>query len=249
MRTIPCGRKSAFRAREKLGQDGNSRRARCQTGWNVLHAAVSGMSVIRILLPIAVGLAGCASTYQVVQVPQREADLYPLSETRQGVSVAVDEVTSSDRAASYFGADLVRVGIVPLVVVISNNGAHRIDIKPADILLTRGTQIIDPLRLETVVAMAEKEHGPVSSATQKAIAGYFEGVAFSERVLPPGATYQGVMFFSIPRQTVASDSMFSAMTLFHESGMWIQVGARDLDTGNRVRFGPFSVASLPSAVK
>ena len=49
-------------------------------------------------------------------------------------------------------------------------------------------------------------------------------------VLPPGATYQAVMFFPTPRQTATSDSMFSAMTLFHESGMWIQVGVRDLDT-------------------
>jgi len=42
---------------------------------------------------IVVGLAGCASSYQVVQFPQREADLYPLSQTRDGISVAIDEVT------------------------------------------------------------------------------------------------------------------------------------------------------------
>ena len=63
------------------------------------------------------------------------------------------------------------------MVVISNNGAHRIDVKRADVLLTRGTQVIDPIRLETVVAMAKKEHGPVSSATQKSLARYFEGMA------------------------------------------------------------------------
>lgn len=198
---------------------------------------------------MAAGLAGCSSTYQVVQVPQRDADLYPLSQTRQGVSVAIDEITSSDRAASYFGADLVQVGIIPLVVVISNNGAHRIDVKPADVLLTRGTQIIDPLRLETVVEMAKKRHGSVSSTTQKSVAEYFEKLAFSEMVLPPGATYQGVMFFPLPRKEVSSDSMFSAMTLFRESGMWILVGARDLDAGSRMRFGPFSVSSPQSTAE
>jgi hypothetical protein len=201
------------------------------------------MSFIRILMLTAAGLAGCSSTYRVVQVPQRDADLYPLSQTREGVSVAIDEITSSDRAASYFGADLVQVGIIPLVVVISNNGAHRIDVKPADVMLSRGTQIIDPLRLETVVAMAKKQHGALGATTQKSVAEYFEGLAFSEMVLPPGATYQGVMFFPIPRKKVSSDSMFSAMTLFRDSGMWILVGARDLDTGSRVHFGPFSVAS------
>jgi len=198
---------------------------------------------------MAAGLAGCSSTYRVVQVPQRDADLYPLSQTRQGVSVAIDEITSADRAASYFGADLVQVGIIPLVVVISNNGAHRIDVKPADIMLTRGTQIIDPLRLETVVETAKKRHGSVRPTTQKSVAEYFEGLAFSETVLAPGATYQGVMFFPIPRKAVSSDSMFSAMTLFRDSGMWILVGARDLDTGSRVHFGPFSVSSPPDTAK
>jgi hypothetical protein len=201
------------------------------------------MSFIRILMLAAAGLAGCSSTYRVVQIPQRDADLYPLSQTRQGVSVAIDEITSSDRAASYFGADLVQVGIIPLVVVISNNGTHRIDVKPGDVMLSRATQIIDPLRLEAVVAMARKQHGAIAAATQKSVTEYFEGLAFSEMVLPPGATYQGVMFFPIPRKKVSSDSMFSAMTLFRDSGMWIVVGARDLDTGNRVHFGPFSVSS------
>jgi hypothetical protein len=211
--------------------------------------AVSDMSFIRISMLMAAGLAGCSSTYQVVQVPQRDADLYPVSQTRQGVSVAIDEITSSDRAASYFGADLVQVGIIPLVVVISNNGAHRIDVKPEDVLLSRGTQIIDPLRLETVVATAQKRHGFMSSSTQKSLAEYFEGQAFSEMILPPGATYQGVMFFPIPRKEPSSDSMFSAMTLFRDSGMRILVGARDLDTGNRVHFGPFSVSSPQSTDK
>src|SRR6202035_1966010 len=95
---------------------GNSRIARCQTDGKFQHVAVSDMSFIRILMLTAAGLAGCSSTYRVVQVPQRDADLYPLSQTRQGVSVAIDEITSSDRAASYFGADLVQVGIIPLVV-------------------------------------------------------------------------------------------------------------------------------------
>lgn len=207
------------------------------------------MSFIRIMVLMAAGLAGCSSTYQVVQVPQRDADLYPLSQTRQGVSVAIDEITSPDRAASYFGADLVQVGIIPLVVVISNNGPHRIDVKPADVLLTRGTQIIDPLLLETVIAMAKKQHGSIRPATQKSVAEYFEGLAFSEMILPPGATYQGVMFFPIPRKEVSSDSMFSAMTLFRDSGMRILVGARDLDTGDRVHFGPFSVSSPQSTVQ
>jgi hypothetical protein len=208
--------------------------------------AVSNMSSVRIPMLIAVGLVvGCASSYRVVEVPQREADLYPLSQTRGGLSVAIDEITSSDRAARYFGVNLIEVGVVPLVVIISNNGTHRIDLKPSDVLLRQGTQIIDPLPVETVVTIAKNRHRPLRSSTQKLVAGYFDGVAFKEMVLAPGETYQGVLFFPIAQsQKKNPDSLFSAMSLFHESGLQAVVGARDLETGSRMHFGPFSL-SIP----
>jgi hypothetical protein len=195
---------------------------------------------------VAGGLVvGCASSYRVVEVPQREADLYPLSQTRGGLSVAIDEITSSDRAARYFGVNLVDMGVVPLVVIISNNGTHRIDLKPSDVLLRQGTQIIDPLPLETVVTMAKNQRRPLRSSTQKLVAGYFDGLAFKEMVLAPGETYQGVLFFPISQpQKKSPDSLFSAMSLFHESALQAVVGARDLETGSRMHFGPFSL-SIP----
>jgi hypothetical protein len=200
------------------------------------------MSSVKTLMLMTLGLAGCASSYQVVEVPQREADLYPYSQTRNGLTIAIDEITSSDRAARYFGANLVQMGVVPVVVVISNNGVGHIDLKPSDVLVRQGTQIIDPLPLETVVAMVKNQHGHLRSRTQKEIAAYFEGLVFKDRVLTPAETYQGVLFFPIAPPQRSSDSLFSAMSLFRESGLQVLVGARDLDTGNRMRFGPFPLA-------
>ena len=46
---------------------------------------------ILIVSLAALAVSGCASSYRVVQVPQYGADLYPQSQTRAGVTVAVDE--------------------------------------------------------------------------------------------------------------------------------------------------------------
>jgi hypothetical protein len=180
--------------------------------------------------------AGCTSTYHVVEYPQREADLYPLSQSQDGISVAVDEVTRAGRADRYFGTDLARRNILPLAVVVSNNGAHRVTIRPADVLLHQGTEVIDPLPMDVVIARASG-HDP-----QSRVAKYFDGLAFKETVLPPGGSYEGVMFFPVP-QARKADSRFTALPLFTPSGLQVIVGARDLDTQTRYRFGPFTLTA------
>src|SRR5882672_1437969 len=91
---------------------------------------------LSMLMSLALGLAGCAgSSYQVVQIPQRAADLYPVSQAESGVTVAIDEIRSPDRVEKYFGTNLTRHGVLPLAIVISNNSEHRIVVTPADVLL------------------------------------------------------------------------------------------------------------------
>jgi hypothetical protein len=87
---------------------------------------------------LALTLAGCSRSYRVVDVPQYGADLYPLSQTKSGVTVAVDEIRGSERAERLFGSDLTREGIFPVNVVVSNYSKQRVVVKPSDILLYRG---------------------------------------------------------------------------------------------------------------
>jgi hypothetical protein len=196
------------------------------------------------MMLIAVGLAGCASSYRVVQFPHREADLYPLSQTRGGISVAIDEVMDPERARRYFGTDLTRHAILPVAVVISNNGERRIALKPSDVLLHQGMQVIDPLPIEAVVTLAKNQRWFLGSKTGKELVAYFDELTFKEMVLTPGETYQGVMFFPLKQQERDSDRLFSVLPLFPESGLKVLVGARDVETGSRLHFGPFSL-SLP----
>src|SRR5262245_22687947 len=106
----------------------------------------------------ASGLGACAGTYQVVRMPQREADLYPLSQTQAGVTIAIDEIKDAARAERYFGADLIKARILPVAVVVSNYGQHPVIVKPSDILLHQGKEIVDPLPIEVVLASAKSEH-------------------------------------------------------------------------------------------
>src|SRR5262245_24640086 len=143
---------------------------------------------------LALALVSCAGSYQVVQrLPEREAELYPLSQTREGITVAIDEISGAERSYRYFGANLTREGILPLVVVVSNHGAHRIIVKPSDVLVRRANEIIDPLSIETVIAIAKNQYWPLRSKTEKEVETYFNWLAFKETVLVSEETYQGVI--------------------------------------------------------
>lgn len=203
------------------------------------------MTSTRLILPVflAAVLMGCAGSYQVVQIPQREADMYPLSQTAAGVTVAIDEVRSAARAERYFGADLVKAGIVPVSVIVSNYGKHRVVVKPSDILLHQNKEIVDPLPLEMVVTTAKDEHWFLGSKTEQSIYSFFENVAFKETILFPKDTYRGVMFFAAPKPARTSDRFFTLLSVFREGGPKIRVAMTDLDSGERVHFGPFSLTA------
>jgi hypothetical protein len=194
------------------------------------------MEVLRMFarsLPVfmVLAVAGCISTYHVVEYPKRDADLYPLSQSQEGISVAVDEVTRAGRADRYFGTDLTRHDILPLAVIVSNNGAHRVAVKPADVLMHEGTEVIDPLPMDVVIARAGEQG-----------AKHFEGLTFKETVLPPGGSYEGVMFFPVP-QAKKWDSRYTALPIYNPGSLQVIVSARDLDTQARYHFGPFSLSA------
>lgn len=201
------------------------------------------MTSMRVLLPVLLSLVllGCAGSYQVVHMPQYEADLYPQSQTKAGITIAIDEIKRPQRAERYFGADLIKQGILPVAVVVSNYGKQRAVVKPSDILLHRGREIIDPLPVEIVVATAKRQHGFLRSKTEEELNKFFENTTFKETVLLPNETYRGVMFFAAPMPKRTTDRYFTALSVFRESGPRLRVGLTNLDTGDRLLFGPFSL--------
>ena len=143
-------------------------------------------------------MSGCASSYRVVQVPQYGADLYPQSQSRSGVTVAIDELKTTERVERLFGADLIKEGILPVNVVVSNFGKQRMVLKPSDILLHQGKDVIDPIPVELVMATAKRQKTFLRSATQAEVDKYFAQSTFKETTLFPNETYRGVMFFAVP---------------------------------------------------
>jgi hypothetical protein len=189
---------------------------------------------------LALVLTSCASPYQVAQLPERDADLYPLAQSKAGVTIAIDEIRNPERARLYFGADLIGKRIVPVAVVISNHAEHRVDVRPANVLLYRGKEIVDPLPLELVVEAAKREHALHSGAGQQ-IDDFFRTAALNEKVVLAHETYQGVMFFPAPKPRKRSDDFFM-LNLYREAAVKLRVDVTVLDTGDRLHFGPFSLS-------
>ena len=194
-----------------------------------------------LLIPLVALLSACASSYRVVQVPQYGADLYPQSQTRSGVTVAVDEIKNAQRAERLFGADLIKAGILPVNVVVSNFGKQRMILKPSDILLHQGKDVIDPIPFEMVLATA-KQQKFLRSTTEAEVNKYFAEATFKETTLLPNETYRGVMFFAVPAQKKqAMDRFFTSWSVYTESGPKVRVGVTNLDSGERVLFAPFAI--------
>ncbi len=200
-----------------------------------------------ILAVLMLGLTACSpSAYEVVEIPVREADLYPLSQTKEGITVAVDEITNSARSKQYFGVDMFEYGIVPVNVVISNHSDRRQLVSPSDILLLRGRQtIVDPLPVQNITELVSRDYSHLDFVTVDQINEYLDDLTLQEIVLMPDQVYQGVMFFLAEQPEKGKRSRhFSVTSLYRTGALNVQVGVDDLETRERRLFGPFPI-SLP----
>src|SRR3954469_15008693 len=153
-------------------------------------------SPIRALLALlALVLSACAGSQRAVQLPQYGADIYPQAQTLAGVTVAVDEMNNAERVERLFGSDLIKEGILPVSVVVSNFGKQRLLLKPSDMLLYQGKEVIDPIPIEMVMSIAKRQKSFLRASTREEVDKYFEEATFKETALYPSETYRGVMFF------------------------------------------------------
>jgi len=204
------------------------------------------MTPVRVALCplLALVLSACASSYRVVHVPQYGADLYPQSQTRSGITVAIDEIKSAERVERLFGADLIGEGILPVSVVVSNFGKQRLLLKPSDLMLYRGKEVIDPIPVEMVMSVAKRQKTFLRSSTKEEVDKYFEEATFKETALYPSETYRGVMFFAVPGPKRLMDRFFTAWSVYRDGGPKMRLGLTNLDSGERVLFAPFPI-TLP----
>jgi hypothetical protein len=189
-----------------------------------------------------IALGGCASTETVQLRPlaEREADLYPVSQTRDGITVAVDPLASPARTEQYFATDLRGAGILPVHVIVSNHSPHRLAIGPADVLLVREQVVIDPLPVETVIGTVKRQHKGASA--DRDIEQYVARTAFQPSDVAPGATVRGLLYFPVSaKDAPPPDRYWSVGHLLRVNDLSVRVGLTDADTKERVRFGPLPV--------
>lgn len=197
------------------------------------------MSPVKLaVLVVAACLAGCA--LRPARYAPRSAELYPLSQTQGGISVAVDEFRTPARSERYFLADLPGYDVLPVSVIISNYSTHSVVLRPADVLLHQGNEVYDPLPAPAAAAVVREAHGMLAGHVEN----YFDGLAFKEQVLTPGESYHGVMFFILPPEAKRPEAHPQLPVFLTDGRMQVVVAARDLSTQARLRFGPFTLPPL-----
>lgn len=196
------------------------------------------MRALSVLLLLCCFLLGCSS-YQVVRIPVRDAELYPVSQTVGEISVGIDAIENRERAARYFGIDLLEHGIMPVVITVSNHGTSRTEVNPADILLRQGNTVIDPLPLEHIINQVNDWR--TSEATAAQAGHYLRDLSFQDRVLMAGDTYRGALFFPIGHQPDPLANGFAVLDVFAGHLLKLTVVVTALDEQNRHRFGPFTL--------
>jgi len=194
-----------------------------------------------VLACLALSLQSACASHEFVQLPVREADVYPYAEIKYGIAVAVDEISDPGRINRYFGTDLIQEGILPVEVILSNHGPHRVKIGPADVLLVRGTEVIDPLPVEKVVNGPKSKGLWTSDKTGEQIDQLFADLILKETVVGQGETVRGVMFFRAPERPTPWSRYFSVLSLFPQPRLQLHLVITDLEDKERIRFGPFSL--------
>jgi hypothetical protein len=205
------------------------------------------MKPIRMLLPLlALVLSACTASHRVVQLPQYRADLYPQAQTLAGVTVAVDEMNSAERVERLFGADLIKEGILPVNLVVSNFGKQRLRLKSSDILFYQGKEVIDPLPVETVMAAA-KHQKQLRTGTGQPLDKHYGDTLLKETAVDPNETYRGIMFFAVPAPKRVLDRFFASLSIYPDDAPKMRVGMTNLESGERILFAPFSIKLPESA--
>jgi hypothetical protein len=203
-------------------------------------------SPTRVLLALlALVLSACAGSQRVVQLPQYGADLYPQAQTLGGITVAVDELKNAERVERLFGSDLIKEGILPVNVVVSNFGKQRLLLKPSDVLFYQGKEVIDPLPVEVVIAAAKRQK-QVRTGTGQALDKNYGDALLKETAIDPNQTYRGIMFFAVPTPKPVLDRFFASLSTHPDDGPKMRIGMTNLESGARVLFAPFSV-KLPES--
>lgn len=202
----------------------------------------------RILaLVLLIAATACTQIPFFSPLPIRDADLYPDSQTKAGIAVAVDQLTYPRRVERYFGVDLLKSEVLPISIIVSNHGQNRYVIKPSDVLLMHGNDVIDPVPMDAVGETFYDEYGRISKEVARKIESYFGKVMLQETVVGPHDNYQGMIFLKPDRRKGERNDGDTTLNIAHvlkDAALKVRIAVTDLETHERIHFGPFSLSGL-----
>lgn len=185
--------------------------------------------LIAIVLFFVAGMSSCTTSHPTVRPVVRDADVYPNVQTEAGLSVAVDAISNPDRVRQYFGVDLTKEDILPVNIVFTNHGEDRFLIKPSDVLLLEGNNVVDPMPLE------------IAGKAVKGGSNWMAELALQETVVPPRSNYQGILLFKTKKR---EPGLYGKAEKFFLERLSMRVVVTDQDSGERIHFGPYSLSGF-----
>jgi len=183
----------------------------------------------------------CASPIELVQPPERKADLFPTARRSGSLVVAVDAVNDVRRAERYFGFDPRAAGLMPAQVVITNLGKQPVDVDAADILVQKGREVVDPVPIARVAELCKQASGVGDDETGEQVDAHFAKLSFPSLSIAPGETVSGWLFFDVgPEEKAPENPWFRVVSLYDGgNALALRVAVTESDSGQRLHFGPF----------
>jgi hypothetical protein len=145
------------------------------------------------------------------------ADSYPLRQTIEKVTIAVDPFDKQEKTSLAFGKlNPNRYGILPVLVVIQNDGAAALTLETMRVAyIMDSSQKIEPTPAREVpyargpkrpsVGRSPLPRLPGTGSNKNPLSAWeIEGRAFSAKMLPPGQTASGFFYFQAPYQFTSS---------------------------------------------
>ena len=172
-----------------------------------------------LLLVAGVLIAAEKTTFQ-----SKPVDQYPHRQASEGVTIAAQPFMTDDEAKQAFGSlNPWRYGVLPVLLVIQNDGKDtlridhmkvqyelpdnsRIDATPApDVKYARGVKTPKTIPGASLPVHLGSKKNPLDEWE-------IEGRAFSAKVIPPGQSASGFIYFQTPETSAAASVYVAGLT-------------------------------------
>ncbi len=149
-----------------------------------------------------------AAKYEIKDLPVRRAAEYPAHQDFQSLVIGADCGNTLEKSQELFDTDkLLEKGFMPVLLVIENNNTFPVQVLGQHVYLLDpdGTRIAPVPYLEVLLAVSLKKPVAAYAAkkdlhkiVKKEMMQDFERKAFGEKLIPPGASDQGILFYPLP---------------------------------------------------